>query len=90
MEKPQPSPWVSRRGCPQALTLYVALKFVHSGSEVPGFVFGILIIFFVIGISLAVQPDSSLANLRPANDRASNRPGVPSQHPACVSATHAR
>jgi hypothetical protein len=50
-----------------------------SGSEVPGFVFGILIIFFVIGISLAVQPDSSLANLPLANDRASNRPGVPSQ-----------
>jgi hypothetical protein len=61
-----------------------------SGSEVPGFEFGILIIFFVIGISLAVQPDSSLANLPPANDRASNRPGVPSQRPACVSATHAR
>ena len=50
-----------------------------SGSEVPGFVFGISIIFFVIGISLAVQPDSSLANLPLANDRASNRPGVPSQ-----------
>jgi hypothetical protein len=47
-----------------------------SGSEVPGFEFGILIIFFVIGISLAVQPDSSLANLPPANDRASNRPGA--------------
>lgn len=44
--------------------------------------FGILIIFFVIGISLAVQPDSSFANLPPANDQASNRPGV--------SATHAR
>jgi hypothetical protein len=29
MEKPQPSPWVWRRGCPQALTLYVALKFAH-------------------------------------------------------------
>jgi hypothetical protein len=29
MEKPQPSPWVSRRGCPQALTLYLALKFAH-------------------------------------------------------------
>jgi hypothetical protein len=41
-----------------------------SGSEVPGFVFGILIMFFVIGISLAVQPDSSLANLPPAK-----RPG---------------
>jgi hypothetical protein len=29
MEKPQPSPWVSHRGCPQALTLYVALKFAR-------------------------------------------------------------
>jgi hypothetical protein len=29
-------------------------------------VFGVLIIFFVIGISLAVQPDSSLANHPPS------------------------
>jgi hypothetical protein len=90
MEKPQPSPWVSCRGCPQTLDLIRSPEICASGSEVPGFVFGILIIFFVIGISLAVQPDSSLANLPPANDRASNHPGVPSQGPACVSATHTR